>query len=78
MAAKLPALAEQYANHPIVAALGVYNAETGDVDLDALYQAAKPYIGTDALPIKIPLTGITLKIGQREINNLYSYIKEGM
>ena len=48
-----------------------------DYPLDALYQAAVPYLGTETLPIKIPLVGITIKVGRRELDSLYAYIREG-
>lgn len=71
--AKLPNLIEQY---PIVSAMGVYNKENNLVDIDALYKAASPYIGAEALPVKIPMLGITVKMGKPEIDTLYRYIKE--
>lgn len=77
LAARLPELMRQYAGHPIVSALGVFDADSGEVDVDALYQAALPYVGNEPLPIKIPLVGITIKISQRELENLLAYIREG-
>jgi hypothetical protein len=71
--AKLPQMIAQY---PIVATLGVYDKENNQVDIDALYQAIVPYIGTEALPVKIPMLGITVKMGRQEIDTLYKYIKE--
>ena len=71
--AKLPSLIAQY---PIVSALGVYDKENNLVDIDALYQAASPYIGAEALPVKVPMLGITVKMGRPEIDALYRYIKE--
>lgn len=56
---------------------GIYDAEAEEIDLDTLQQAVQPYIGTDALPIKIPLVGITIKLSQREVDNLFAYIREG-
>ena len=46
------------------------------MDIDALYAAAKPYMGTEPLPLKIPALGLTLKMGKKEIDTLYTYIKE--
>lgn len=71
--AKLPQMIAQY---PIVATLGVYDKENNLVDIDALYQAIVPYIGTEALPVKLPMLGITVKMGRAEIDTLYKYIKE--
>ena len=76
LVANLPNIINQYANHPMVAALGVYDKEKNMVDIDALYKAATPYMGTDSLPVKIPVMGITVKIGKPEIDTLYKYIKE--
>lgn len=77
LTAKLPNIISQYADHPMVKALGIYDKENGLVDVDALYNAAKPYMGTDALPVKIPGIGITLKLGRQDMDTLYAYIKEG-
>lgn len=77
LTAKLPNIISQYADHPMVKALGVYDKENGLVDVDALYNAAKPYMGTEALPVKIPGVGITLKLGRQDIDTLYAYIQEG-
>ena len=76
MVANLPKLVAQYAAHPVVAALGVYDKEKNQVDIDALYKAAAPYIGAEPLPVKIPVLGITVKMGRPEIDALYRYIKE--
>lgn len=59
-------------------ALGVYDMEHGTVDVDALYNAAKPYMGAEALPVKIPGIGLTLKLGKQDIDTLYAYIQEGI
>lgn len=74
--AKLPEVIGKYADNKVFFALGLYDAEHGEIDIDALYNAAKPYIGADAIPVKIPLAGITLKFTQREFDTLYKYIME--
>lgn len=66
---------QQYANHPFVAAAGVYNSSTGDVDIDALYESFAPKFGAEKIPVKVPYIG-TMKIGKEEIDKLYKYIKE--
>lgn len=71
--AKLPQIIIQY---PIISALGVYDKEANNLDIDALYKAITPYIGTEPLPVKIPILGITVKMGKPEIDALYRYIKE--
>ena len=73
LTAKLPQVIAQY---PVVAALGLYDAANNQVDIDALHNAVTPYIGTEALPVKIPVVGITIKVGKQEIDALYRYIKE--
>lgn len=76
MAANLPRIIGRFSSHPVVAALGVYDAENNMIDIDAVYSAVQPYIGTERLPAKIPLLGITVKMGKQEIETLYRYIKE--
>lgn len=74
--AKLPELVKQYSNSKFVSAMGLYDVEHGEIDLDALYNAIKPYIGADPIPVTIPYVGLKLKFTQREIDTLYKYIKE--
>lgn len=76
LASRLPQLLDQFADRPLLAALGVYDRQNGSVDIDTLYQAASPYIGTEPLPVKIPYIGITMKIGKKDIDSLYSCIRE--
>lgn len=76
IAAKLPALLDKYAGSELVAAMELYDRERQELDLDAVYNAVKPYIGPDPIPVKIPRTGLTIKLTQREIDALYKYIKE--
>lgn len=80
LAANFPNIVKMYANHPIVAAFGVYNAESGTVDVDALYNAFVPHMGADKIPISLPKMGDinlgTIKLGKQEIDTLYRYIKE--
>ena len=75
LAANFPNLVNTYAAHPIVAALGVYDPQSGSVNIDALYNAFVPKIGQDKIPITIPKIG-TIKMGQPEIDALMRYIKE--
>lgn len=76
LASRLPDILAQYAEKPIFAAMRIYDPESGDVDIDALYQAAKPYMGTEPLPLKTPALNVTIKMGKKEIDTLYAYIKE--
>lgn len=77
LTANIPNIIAQYAEHPMFKALGVYDKGRNAVDVDALYNAAKPYMGTEALPVKIPGIGLTLKLGKQDIDTLYAYIQEG-
>lgn len=75
LAANFPKLMKTYSNHPIVSALGVYDPETGYVDVDSLYNAFVPHLGADKIPLTIPKIGI-IKIGREEFDALLHYIKE--
>ena len=71
--ANLGNIIQQYAAHPVVAAMGVFN--NGDIDIDAVYKAFAPGFGAEKLSLKVPMVG-TLKIGREEVDKLYNYIKE--
>lgn len=75
LAANFPNLVNTYASHPIVAALGIYDPQSGSVNIDAIYNAFVPKLGSEKIPIAIPKIG-TLKMGQPEIDVLMRYIKE--
>ena len=75
LAANFPNLVNTYTSHPIVAALGVYDLQSGSVNIDALYNAFVPKLGSEKIPIAIPKIG-TIKMGQPEIDVLMRYIKE--
>ena len=75
LAANLPNLVKVYGSHPFVAALGVYDANSGTVNIDALYNAIVPKLGAEKIPLTIPKIG-TIKMGQAEIDALMRYIKE--
>ncbi len=72
-AGNLPAIISKY---PVLDTIGIYDAENGAIDVDALYNAMLPYIGNDRFPVKIPMTGITIKFGRPELDALYRSIKE--
>ena len=80
LAANLPKLIKMYGSHPTVAMLGVYNAETGHIDVDALRNAFVPNMGAEKIPIALPKLGSmdlgTIKLGAGEIDTLVRYIKE--
>ena len=71
--AKLPKIVEMY---PIITYLDIYDKEKNQMDIDTLYQAVTPYIGSETLPLKIPYLGITIKVGKPQVDALYQYIKE--
>lgn len=75
LAANLPNLIKVYGSHPLVAALGVYDANSNMVNIDALYDAFVPKLGAEKIPLTIPKIG-TIKMGQPEIDTLMRYIKE--
>ena len=75
LASNLPNLVKAYAGHPFVAALGVYDAASNTVNIDALYNAFVPKLGADKIPVTIPKIG-TIKMGEPEIDTLMRYIKE--
>jgi hypothetical protein len=72
LAANLPKIISAY---PVVAAIGVLDPATGDVDVDALYNAFVPKLGADKVPIVIPKIG-TIKMGREEFDRLMQYVKE--
>ena len=71
--AKLPKIVEMY---PIITALDIYDKANNQMDIDTLYQAVTPYMGSETLPMKIPYLGITIKVGKPQVDALYQYIKE--
>lgn len=80
VAGKLPALIDKYAGNKFFTAIDIYNAEQGSIDLDALYNAVKPYIGAESIPVpvRVPVVGVdlNLKFTQRDTDSLYRHIKE--
>ena len=75
LTANLPNLVKVYGVTPIVAAMGIYNPEAGTIDIDALYNAFVPSLGTDKIPVTIPKIA-TLKLGKEDLDILCRYIKE--
>lgn len=77
---KLPALIDHYMGGKFFSALEVYDKERGTLDIDALYNAIKPYLGADPIPVPVKVPGIgvdlNLKFTQRDVDALYKYIKE--
>lgn len=75
MAANLPNLVKTYGSQPIVAIMGVYDANSGNINIDALYNHFVPRLGSDKIPISVPKIG-TIRMGRDEIDLLMRYIKE--
>ena len=75
LAANFPNLVKTYGSAPIVAAMGVYNPESGTIDIDKLATALTSNIGAEKIPITIPKVA-TIKLGKEEIDRLVRYIKE--
>ena len=75
LAANFPNMVKMYSAHPMVAAMGLYDANSGLVNIDALYNAIVPKLGSEKIPLTIPKIG-TIKMGQNEIDTLMRYIKE--
>ena len=75
LAANFPNLVKVYSAHPFVVALGVYDAESGTIDIDKLHNAFVLRLGTDKIPLNIPKLG-TIRFGQEELELLVRYIKE--
>lgn len=75
VASNLPKVIKTYADHPMVALLGVYDPESGVIDIDTLYNAFVPKMGDEKIPIAIPKLG-TIKLGRQEFDCLRRYIME--
>ena len=75
LAANFPNIAKVYGKYPLVVALGIYDAPSGTVNIDALYNAFVVKLGNEKIPVTIPKIG-TIKIGRDELETLMRYIKE--
>lgn len=73
--ANMPNLVKAYGTLPVVAAMGVYNPEAGTVDIDKVYNAFVPHMGSDKFPVTIPKIG-TIRLGKEDIDILCRCIKE--
>ena len=80
LAARLPKLANSYIDHPVVKALGLYEPESGHIDIDAVYNAIAGNIGEEKIPITIPkffkIDLGTIKLGKEDLTALVRCIKE--
>lgn len=75
IASNIPSIIKSYGNHPLVAALGIYDSETNLLNIDAVYNAVVPKLGSEKIPIEIPKIG-TIKLGRDEFDILMRYIRE--
>jgi hypothetical protein len=75
LAANFPNMVKVYGSHPLVAALGVYDAASGNINIDALHKAFTTKLGTEKIPVSIPKLG-TIRLGKEELDTLARYIKE--
>lgn len=67
-------LISKYAHHPAVEVMGIID-DAGNIDLDAVYQAALPLFSNgQRVPINIPLIG-TLTVDKTDLDKLYQYMK---
>lgn len=60
--------------HPVVQMMGVMDAD-GNIDLDRLYNAARPRVDGQKLPVNIPIIG-ELRFDVSDLDKLYRYIQE--
>ena len=60
--------------HPAVQMMGVMDAD-GNIDLDRLYNAARPRVDGQKLPVTIPIIG-ELRFDVGDLDKLYRYIQE--
>ena len=61
-------------DHPAVQMMGVMDAE-GNVDIDRLYNAARPRFDGQKLPVTVPIIG-ELRFDVNDVDKLYRYIQE--
>lgn len=60
--------------NPLIKAMGVMD-ESGNIDLDRLYNAARPRFDGQKLPVALPLIG-ELRFDVNDLDKLYKYIQE--
>jgi hypothetical protein len=60
--------------HPAVQLMGVMD-ESGNIDIDRLYNAARPKMDGQKLPITVPIIG-ELRFDVSDLDKLYRYIQE--
>lgn len=60
--------------NPAVQMMGIMDAE-GNIDLDRLYNAARPQVDGKKIPLTIPVIG-ELRFDVNDVDRLYKYIQE--
>ena len=58
IARNIPNLAQKYAGNPAMAAFGVYDAESGSFDIDALHEALAANLDGEKIPVSVPGIGV--------------------
>lgn len=80
IAAGLPNLAETYFSSPVFSAMRIIDTEERTIDIDAVYNAFIPHMGSEKLPITLPKMGKidlgTIKLSREDIDILVRYIRE--
>lgn len=61
-------------DHPAVQMMGVMD-EAGNIDLERLYNAARPRFDGQKLPVTVPIIG-ELRFDVGDLDKLYRYIQE--
>ena len=61
-------------DHPAVQMMGIMDAD-GNIDLERLYNAARPRFDGQKLPITVPIIG-ELRFDVSDLDKLYKYIQE--
>lgn len=61
-------------DHPAVQMMGIMD-EDGNIDLDRLYNAARPRFDGQKLPVTVPIIG-ELRFDVGDLDKLYRYIQE--
>ena len=61
-------------DHPAVQMMGVMD-EAGNIDLERLYNAARPRFDGQKLPVTVPIIG-ELRFDVSDLDKLYRYIQE--
>lgn len=60
--------------HPVVQMMGIMDAD-GNIDLDRLYNAARPRVDGQKIPVMVPIIG-ELRFDVSDLDKLYRYIQE--